>query len=85
VTVALRVETSSGFVAWGPSVTVPVSGTTGFAHLTATVPVPVQTLATNAKIELTMSVPSGSTPVRLAYDAAGAPATLVLPYSSGTP
>jgi hypothetical protein len=36
-------------------------------------------------VELQISVPAGSTPVRLAYDSSGAPATLVLPYTSGNP
>jgi hypothetical protein len=86
VTVSLRFESSANnFTAYGNPVDVAVSGSTSYAHLSAAIPVLSQALGKNMKVQLVVSVPSGSTPVRLAYDATGAPATLVLPYSSGDP
>jgi hypothetical protein len=86
VQLALRVETSTNVWAnYGSAVVKPITGTTGFDHYTVNIPVPIQALAANMRVELAFTVPTGSTPVRLAYDASGAPATLVLPYSTGTP
>jgi hypothetical protein len=85
VTITLRAETTTGV--WSPaaSVTVPVTGSTSFAHLSAAISMASTQVPASRNVELQISVPAGSTPVRLAYDSSGAPATLVLPYTSGNP
>jgi prepilin-type N-terminal cleavage/methylation domain-containing protein len=86
VQVALRVETSANsFVPYGNPTVVPVTGNTGFGHFRAVIPVGIQAMLKARNVELQLSVPSGSAPVRLAFDTTGAPATLVLPFSTGTP